>query len=53
MTDSKYKIGIDFHGVITEAPVFFRDFAALALDKGYEIYGKKALEVVREHFSRW
>lgn len=38
MTDSKYKIGIDFHGVITEAPVFFRDFAALALDKGYEIY---------------
>ena len=38
MTDSRYKIGIDFHGVITEAPVFFAIFAALALDKGYEIY---------------
>ena len=32
------RIGIDFHGVITEAPVFFRNFNALALNKGHEIY---------------
>ena len=32
------RIGIDFHGVITEAPVFFRDFTALAIAKGHEIF---------------
>ena len=33
MTSSKYKIGIDFHGVITASPAFFRDFTALAFMK--------------------
>ena len=32
------RIGIDFHGVITEAPAFFRDLTTLAFDKDYEIY---------------
>ncbi len=32
------KIGIDFHGVITEAPDFFRDFTRLATVRGHEIY---------------
>ena len=38
--DSKrqLRIGIDFHGVITEAPAFFRDLTTLAFDKDYEIY---------------
>ncbi len=32
------RIGIDFHGVITEAPAFFRDLTTLAFDRDYEIY---------------
>lgn len=32
------KIGIDYHGVITDNPSFFRDFNALALQKGCLIY---------------
>lgn len=38
MTNSKLRIGIDFHGVITETPAFFRDFTALAFDRDYEIH---------------
>ena len=38
MTSSKYKIGIDFHGVITASPAFFRDFTALAFDRDYEVF---------------
>lgn len=32
------KIGIDFHGVITAAPDFFRDFTRLASARGHEIH---------------
>lgn len=38
MTSKKLKIGIDFHGVITEEPAFFREFTALAFDRGHEIH---------------
>ena len=38
MMDSKVRIGIDFHGVITEAPAFFRDFTALAIERNYEVH---------------
>ncbi len=40
------KIGIDYHGVITDNPAFFREFNTLALQKGIRIYilsgGRKA-----------
>lgn len=32
------KIGIDYHGVITDNPVFFKEFNTLALQKGIRIY---------------
>ena len=32
------RIGIDFHGVITSNPTFFRNFTALALSQGHEIF---------------
>jgi len=38
MVSRKLKIGMDFHGVITEAPSFFREFTALAFDHGHEIH---------------
>lgn len=38
MTNSDYKIGIDFHGVITSAPSFFKNFTRLAQAKGWKIY---------------
>ena len=31
MSNRRLKIGLDFHGVITSNPAFFKDFAALAL----------------------
>ena len=40
------KIGIDYHGVITDNPAFFKEFNTLALQKGISIYvlsgGRKA-----------
>ena len=53
MTSSKYKIGIDFHGVITASPAFFRDFTALAFDRDYEVFvisGGPYLVVI-DHFA--
>lgn len=38
MISEKLKIGVDFHGVITSAPSFFRDFNGLALRRGHEIH---------------
>lgn len=38
MRSFNLRIGIDFHGVITEDPAFFRNFTALALSKGHEIF---------------
>lgn len=38
MTSKSFKIGVDFHGVITAAPSFFRDFNGLALSRGHEIH---------------
>ncbi len=32
------RIGIDFHGVISENPTYFRDFSAAAYDRGHTIY---------------
>ena len=41
-----FKIGIDYHGVITDNPAFFKEFNTLALQKGIGIYilsgGRKA-----------
>lgn len=35
---NKFKIGIDYHGVITANPSFFKEFNRLALEKGCLIY---------------
>ena len=32
------KIGLDFHGVITARPEYFREFAAAALQRGWEVH---------------
>ncbi len=32
------KIGVDYHGVITADPTFFKTFNATAIKKGFEIY---------------
>ena len=32
------RIGIDFHGVISENPTYFRDFSAVAYERGHTIY---------------
>ena len=32
------RIGIDFHGVISENPAYFRDFSAAAYERGHTIY---------------
>lgn len=37
-TKPKFKIGLDFHGVITDNPEYFRLFTELARDKGWEIH---------------
>ncbi len=34
----RIRIGIDYHGVITADPSFFRDFSRLALEHGCEVY---------------
>ncbi len=38
MSNRRLKIGLDFHGVITSNPAFFKDFTALALSRGHEIH---------------
>ncbi len=38
MTHFNLKIGIDFHGVITASPKFFKDFTRLAQEQGFKIY---------------
>ena len=37
-TDTKTKIGVDFHGVINAKPDFFREFCREALKIGLEVY---------------
>ena len=32
------RIGIDFHGVISENPAYFRDFSSAAYERGHTIY---------------
>ncbi|MBO7556755.1 MAG: hypothetical protein J6T72_05120 [Alphaproteobacteria bacterium] len=36
--NSSLRVGMDFHGVITENPTFFRDFSALLFEKGHSVY---------------
>lgn len=36
--NSKLRIGIDFHGVITEKPSFFRDFSILVQEHGHSVH---------------
>ncbi len=46
----KFKIGVDYHGVITANPSFFKDFNRLALEHGGGIFvltGGKKQDVVR------
>ena len=38
MINSEYKIGIDFHGVITENPSFFCNFTKAARSRGWKIH---------------
>jgi len=44
------KIGVDFHGVITQNPIFFKSFNQLALEQNIEIVilsGAKASDVIQ------
>lgn len=38
MPNRKFKIGIDFHGVINDRPEFFSEFCRLAMKRGWEIH---------------
>ncbi len=55
MKHSSYKIGIDFHGVITVSPSFFREFSELAYAHGHEIYiiSGGPYIVVRNFLDTW
>ncbi len=55
MTNSDYKIGIDFHGVITVSPSFFRDFSRLVFEKGGEVYiiSGGPYTVVKKFLASW
>lgn len=52
---AKIRIGLDFHGVITDNPSYFKNFAAEALKRGMEIYiisgGPKA--TIAEYLKKW
>lgn len=52
---AKIKIGLDFHGVITDNPSYFKDFAAQALKREMEIHiisgGPKA--TIEEYLKQW
>ena len=51
----RIKIGLDFHGVITDNPDFFCAFTAEAVRRGYEVHiitGGPA-EVVRRLLDDW
>lgn len=51
----KLKIGLDFHGVITDNPEYFKVFANEALRRGYEIHiisgGPKA--TIEKFLQQW
>lgn len=51
----KLKIGLDFHGVITDNPEYFKVFANEALRRGYEIHvisgGPKA--TIEKFLRQW
>ena len=49
------KIGLDFHGVITAKPVFFKDFAVSAFARGHEIHILTGgpYEKVKEQLREW
>ena len=52
--NKKLKIGVDYHGVITSNPDFFKTFNSLAIKKGFEVYvvtGGKA-EEVKEYLNK-
>nr|DAS10154.1 MAG TPA: Polynucleotide kinase 3 phosphatase [Caudoviricetes sp.] len=36
--EAKIKIGLDFHGVINENPVYFKEFTSEAFARGWEIH---------------
>lgn len=49
------KIGLDFHGVITDNPAYFKELANLAIAKGYEIHvisGGPQLTII-EFLNKW
>ena len=52
---AKIKIGLDFHGVISNDPDFFSGLSKLAIDKGHEIHiisggiNKEEQEILRKH----
>ncbi|MBR1649069.1 MAG: hypothetical protein IJ689_05665 [Alphaproteobacteria bacterium] len=55
MNEKKLRLGIDFHGVITENPVFFRDFCDLALSLNYEVHivSGGPCQVEKEFLKAW
>lgn len=52
---AKIRIGLDFHGVITDNPTYFKDFAVEALRRKMEIHiisgGPKA--TIEEYLKQW
>ena len=51
----RIKIGLDFHGVITDNPQYFSDFTKEAVERGYEIHiitGGPA-DVVKSMLDDW
>lgn len=55
MTNKKIKIGLDFHGVITDNPEYFSRFSQAAILRGYEIHiisGGPAA-VVEKRLAEW
>ena len=52
---SRIKIGLDFHGVITDNPTYFSKFTQEAITRGYEIHiitGGPA-DVVKVMLDEW
>ncbi len=53
--EDKIKIGLDFHGVITDNPEYFKGFAEEALARGHEIHvisgGPK--KTIAEFLKKW
>lgn len=55
IANHKMKIGLDFHGVITDNPEYFKHFTGLAVEKNYEIHviSGGPMETIVDFLKRW